>query len=208
VFAPGSGRYLFLGGAVLLLLSAVVAARVLPVGVLSVALLTAGGALLLFFVVFFRDPERPIGEGIVAPADGRIREVAVEGGRLRISTFMNVTDVHVNRLPIDAGVVDIADTGAGYRPAYSVEATHNVQRAYRLTTALGPVELVQMTGVLARRLVSMIAVGDQRPKGSRFGMILLGSRVDLSLPADRVDAVARVGDRVRAGVTTVARERR
>jgi phosphatidylserine decarboxylase len=207
VFAPGSGRYLLLGGAVLLFLSALVAARAIPVGVLSVALLTVGWALLLFFVVFFRDPERTVGEGIVAPADGRIRELMVENGRLRISTFMNVTDVHVNRLPLDASVAGIDDSGAGYRPAYTAEANHNVQRLYRLATALGSVEVVQMTGLLARRLVSLIAVGDRRPKGSRFGMILLGSRVDLSLPADRVDAVARVGDRVRAGVTTVARER-
>ena len=207
MFAGRSGRYLLLGGAVLLVVSALVAVRGLPGGVAAVAALTAGWALLLFFVVFFRDPERPVGEGIVAPADGRIREVAVENARLRISTFMNVTDVHVNRLPLDAGVESIVDSGAGYLPAYTAQARHNVQRLYRLRTALGTVEVVQMTGVLARRLVSLIAVGDQRPKGTRFGMILLGSRVDLSLPSDRVDAVARVGDRVRAGVTTVARER-
>jgi phosphatidylserine decarboxylase len=96
--------------------------------------------------------------------------------------------------------------GAGHRPAYRPEAGHNVRRAYRLTTALGPVEIVQMTGILARRLVSFVSVGSTGRKGDRLGMIVLGSRVDVLLPADRVAPTVEVGQSVHAGTSPIARE--
>ncbi len=195
MFAPGAGRFL---GPV-------------AVGAGAAAVVGTWGPwvprLFAFFAVFFRDPRRVPGAGIVSAADGRVREVTVEGDRLRISVFMNVTNVHVNRFPIAATVEAVTTAGAGHRPAYRVEARHNVQRAYRLRTGLGPVEVVQMTGVLARRLVAFVRPGDRAAKGARLGMIVLGSRVDVLLPQARVEAVVEVGTRVRAGVTPIARER-
>jgi phosphatidylserine decarboxylase len=102
--------------------------------------------------------------------------------------------------------VSLDDSGAGYRPAYQVEAAHNRQRRYALDTPLGRVEVIQMTGIVARRLVSFVRVGDSRAKGARMGMIVLGSRVDVLLPASRVIPLVHAGERVRAGVTGIARE--
>lgn len=206
MFAPRSGRYLLLSAGGLVILTLGVFAGWIPLSPAPVLLLVAGWAVWSFFVVFFRDPARRAGEGIVAAADGRIRAVETEGGRLRISTFMNVTDVHVNRFPLDATVTGIETRGAGFRAAFREEARHNLRRHYALTTSLGPVEVVQMTGLVARRLVSLVGPGDQRTKGERLGMILLGSRVDVLLPAHRVAPAVQVGDRVRAGESTIARE--
>jgi len=204
VFAPGAVRWIgpFGGaGAALVLL---LIARIVPPGPLE---LGAAGALLavaVFLAYFFRDPERAPGRGIVSAADGRIRAVGAEGDRLRISVFMNVTDVHVNRAPLDARVDSVTLAGDGFRAAYRPDAERNVRRHYALTTAIGPVELVQITGVVARRIVPFVAPGATLRKGDRLGMIVLGSRVDLLLPAGRVRPTVAVGDRVVAGVTTVA----
>ena len=208
MFAPGAGRIIGPPGVVALVFALVAAFGslhgVLFGGVALVAAVAAGVA--IFFAVFFRDPERSPGEGIVAAADGRIRAVDTVEGRLRISVFMNVTNVHVNRFPLDASVEGISDAGSGFEAAYRPAAEHNVQRQYRLSSALGPVEVIQITGVVARRLVSFVGSGSVGHKGERLGMIVLGSRVDVVLPAGRVRAVVRVGDRVRAGTTTIARE--
>jgi phosphatidylserine decarboxylase len=164
-------------------------------------------ALWVFFAVFLRDPERrPVGPGVVSAADGRVRVVQREGERWRVGVFMNVTDVHVNRFPLDARVLTVEDAGAGHRPAYVDDATHNVQRRYRLATAFGEVEVVQMTGILARRLVALVRAGEERPKGARLGMILLGSRVDVVFPAGTLRPCVRPGDRVTAGRSSIADE--
>ena len=206
MFAPGAGRFLgpvAAAAVVVGVLGALDGGLRVVLGLLAVVLV----AVWVFFAVFFRDPERPPGEGIVAAADGRVRTVEREGDRLRISVFMNVANVHVNRFPMDAEVRTVVTSGQGFRPAYRDEARHNVRRSYRLSTSLGEVEIVQMTGILARRLVSFVRPGDSRGKGARLGMIVLGSRVDVLLPADRVVPTVASGARVRAGVTTVARER-
>ena len=207
MFAPRAGPPLLLAaaaiGALALLAVALGVGSELPV----LAGLIIAGALWAFFAQFLRDPARPVGPDIVAPADGRVQLVTREGDRWRIAVFMSVTDVHVNRFPMDARVVAVDPAGQGHAPAYRDGAASNVQRRYRLATALGEVELVQITGVLARRLVSFVAPGDRRSKGDRLGMIVLGSRVDLLLPTDRAEPVVRPGDRVRAGATPIARER-
>ncbi|MCI4330977.1 MAG: phosphatidylserine decarboxylase [Thermoplasmata archaeon] len=207
MFAPGSGRYL--GSGLLVLLALLILAFAVPhSGQLPLAVAFVVGAMLwAFFAWFFRDPERAAGEAIVSAADGRVQGVTVEGERLRIAVFMNVTDVHVNRFPLDASVRSIETAGSGFRPAYAPEAHHNLRRHYLLQSALGEVEVVQMTGIVARRLVSLVHADESHRKSDRLGMILLGSRVDVLLPRARVEAQVRVGDRVRAGVTTIARER-
>ena len=205
MFAPGTGRPLIIGGLLLGAIAVLTGVAVIPRTLALAALLAAAGGVWLFLAVFFRDPERSAGEDIVAPADGRVREVGVAEGRLVISIFMNVTNVHVNRFPIDAHVERVEEAGKGFRPAYRPDAAHNLRRSYQLSTSIGAVELVQMTGVLARRLVSFVHTGDDRKKADRLGMIVLGSRVDLNLPADRTYPVVVPGAQVRAGVTTIAR---
>jgi phosphatidylserine decarboxylase len=207
VFAPGAGRFLGPPAGAAALLALLVLLRVAPpVAPYLVGLLVLALALTAFFAIFFRDPERAAGAGIVSAADGRVRAVEREGDRWRISVFMNVSNVHVNRFPTDGRVEEITTEGSGHRPAYRADAGHNVRRRYRLSTELGPVEVVQMTGILARRLVSFVAVGTSRRKGDRLGMIILGSRVDVLLPADRASPAVEVGESVRAGTTTIARE--
>jgi len=208
VFAPGAGSYLGAAATVLAFLVALLALGAVPLIVpWTVGVSVALGAW-AFFAVFFRDPDRAPGEGIVSAADGRVRAVEREGDRWRVSVFMNVTDVHVNRFPVDATVEAVGDGGHGYRPAYRPDAIENVFRRYVLTTALGPIEVVQVTGVLARRLVSFVTVGSSGKKGERLGMIVLGSRVDVLFPADHAQPSVRVGDRVFAGASTIARETR
>ncbi len=205
MFAPGAGRWL---GPVAALLAALVGAVVLDAPLRLAFLggsLVAAGAV-VFLAVFFRDPDRPPGEGIVSAADGRVRAVHREGPRWRISVFMNVTNVHVNRAPVAGRVEATEVAGAGFRAAFRPEADHNVRRHYHFATALGPVEVVQITGVVARRLVPFVGEGSVLRKGDRLGMIVLGSRVDVLLPADRVAPVVHVGDRVAAGTSPIARE--
>ena len=206
MFAPGAGRPLGAVGVVLVVIIALVAVGVLPHPWFTIVALAVASGVWLFLANFFRDPDRSPGAGIVAAADGRVREVAREGERWRVSVFMNVTNVHVNRLPLDARVDEVGDAGHGFRPAYRPDADHNVQRSYRLSTPIGPVEVVQMTGVVARRLVSFVRAGWSGKKGDRFGMIVLGSRVDVLFPADRAHPVVKVGDRVHAGESTIALE--
>jgi phosphatidylserine decarboxylase len=206
VFAPGAGRFVGPEGAVAVVLALLLLFGLLPASLYVVAILLIAVALTVFFAVFFRDPERAPGVGIVSAADGRVRAVEREDDSWRISVFMNVSDVHVNRFPVEGRVEAISTTGAGHRPAYRPDAGHNVRRHYRLSTALGPVEVVQMTGILARRLVSFVSVGSSGHKADRLGMIVLGSRVDVLIPAIRATPTVEVGDRVHAGTSTIARE--
>ena len=205
MFAPGAGRYLGAGAAAVLVLAALPLTGRFALSWPWAALVAVTLAVWLFFAVFFRDPERAVGDGIVSAADGRVRAVSSDGGVLCVSVFMNVTNVHVNRFPLEGAVEGIENSGSGFRAAFRDDAGHNVQRRYRLGTTIGHVEVVQITGVVARRLVSFVAPGARRGKGERLGMIVLGSRVDVFLPADRATPTVKVGDRVRAGVTTIAR---
>ncbi len=207
MFAPGASRFVGAPAGVAVVLGGLLWSRAVPdgTGVLS-GLLVVAVALAVFFGVFFRDPDRRPGPGVVSAADGRVRAVEREGDRWRVSVFMNVSNVHVNRFPVDGRVETISTEGAGHRPAYRPDAGHNVRRTYRLSTPIGPVEVVQMTGILARRLVSFVEVGGAARKGERLGMIVLGSRVDVLLPATRTAPAVAVGDVVHAGTSTIARE--
>ncbi|MGC2035626.1 MAG: phosphatidylserine decarboxylase [Thermoplasmata archaeon] len=206
MFAPGASRYLGAVVALVLLVVVLVALHVFAFGWFPIAVLVVLLGLGGFFGWFFRDPERAPGTGIVSAADGRVRAVSLEGERWRISVFMNVTDVHVNRFPWAGRVRSVSDAGQGFRPAYVPEAEHNVQRHYVVDTSLGEVEIVQMTGIVARRLVSLVHAGDERAKADRLGLIVLGSRVDVLLPRARARPTVNVGDRVRAGASTIADE--
>jgi phosphatidylserine decarboxylase len=207
VFAPETGRWLLPSLVALVVAAALLAVGVFPLSLVYVGVLVIAFGYWGFFAAFFRDPERTIGKGIVSPADGKVQEIAREGERVRVAVFMNVTDVHVNRFPIAGRVESIETSGAGFRPAFVPDARHNLQQAYRLSTSLGSVEVVQMTGMVARRLVAFVKAGESHAKGERLGMIVIGSRVDVLLPADRVKVSVEVGERVWAGESTIARER-
>jgi phosphatidylserine decarboxylase len=167
----------------------------------------------LFTAFFFRNPPREIpgdGRTVVAPADGRVidaGEIETEtGGKaLRIGIFLSIFDVHVNRAPIAGRVLAKKRGGEKYLAAFNKAAErHNVRCAMTLETAGGAeVEVVQITGMIARRIVCQPAVGEWLTRGVRYGMIRFGSRTDVVLPIGSEARVA-VGDRVSGGSSVIA----
>ena len=164
-----------------------------------------------FFLWFFRDPQRaiPTGEGlVVSPADGLVTETVSidtpEGPRQRISIFLNVFDVHVNRTPI-SGVI----TGVRYQKGLYLNAMNPTcaeRNEQNIVTVRGEgIEIVfkQIAGLIARRIVFNYREGDRVERGQRVGLIKFGSRTDIVLP---VDAVIRVktGQRVKGGSSVLA----
>lgn len=165
--------------------------------------------LALFFLVFFRDPERKIGNGIVACADGKIREIKNLddkdiGKCTRISTFMNVYNVHMNRMPFDGKIIDIKHFSGFHLPAFRKESERNERVAILVDTSLGKIKIIQIAGTLARRIIPYIEKDETIKKGERIGIIRLGSRVDLYLPSKNIKVCVNVGNRVKAGVDKIA----
>jgi len=161
-------------------------------------------------IVFFRDPERTIGHGIVAVADGKIRETLQlydpeVGDCLRISTFMNIQNVHVNRMPFDGIIEKITHHTGGHVPAFQKESDSNERVVLLIKSDIGVMKIVQIAGTIARRIVPYVSEGDSVKKGGRIGLIRLGSRVDLYLPAKKVKALMiQVHDKIKAGADTIA----
>lgn len=141
---------------------------------------------------FFRDPDRtpPRGEGLIlAPADGRIvdiREVdvATGGRRTRLSIFMSPLDVHVNRAPVAGRIEQVEYHKGRFMPAYKEDCSENNERnALTLVDTKGrAVRVVQIAGIMARRIVCRVKPGDRLEAGERFGIIMFGSRVDVFFP--------------------------
>lgn len=187
-------------------------------GVLWMPLFWIGLLATSWCAFFFRDPPRvtPLGEGlVVSPADGRVQMITsalppeeLELGSVplpRISIFLNVFDVHINRVPVDGRVVAEA-----YRPGTFVNAAldkasdENERQLIGLETAAGQrLGLVQIAGLVARRIVCRLEVGQNVRAGERFGLIRFGSRVDVFLPAGTAPLVA-VGQRAIGGETVLA----
>lgn len=169
------------------------------------------GALTLLVVWFFRDPERatPDREGaFFSPADGRIVEISeVEhpftGPSMKVGIFMNVFSVHVNRAPC-TGRVDYLEYVPGKKiAAFAPKASEVNERNFvGLSTPWGPVMMVQIAGLIARRIVCRMRRGDVLEAGERYGMIRLGSRVDIYLPRD-VTLSIKIGDKVHAGLSCI-----
>jgi len=161
-------------------------------------------------IVFFRDPERTIGHGVVAVADGKIRETlqlhdAEVGDCLRISTFMNIQNVHVNRMPFDGIIEKITHHTGGHVPAFKKESDSNERVILLIKTDVGVMKIVQIAGTVARRIVPYVSEGDSVKKGRKLGLIRLGSRVDLYLPTNKVkELLVQVHDKIKAGVDTIA----
>jgi phosphatidylserine decarboxylase len=165
---------------------------------------------------FFRDPDRAIPAGedlIVSPADGKVIVVSpgsqnpfTKAEAQKISVFMSVFNVHVNRIPSSGRIV-----GTSYHPGKFVPADReaaslkNEQNALFLETENGiGFCVVQIAGLIARRIICHVQTGDRVKRGQRFGLICFGSRLDLYLPA-AAQLDVKVGDRVRAGTSILAR---
>ncbi|MEW5765104.1 MAG: phosphatidylserine decarboxylase [Acidobacteriota bacterium] len=160
---------------------------------------------------FFRDPERtgPASEALIlSPADGHLLPVVREGGKVRLSVFMSVFNVHVNRAPWPGRVASRTHHPGRFMAAWKDKASlDNEQVRMVWDTARGPMEVVQIAGLIARRIVSWAIPGREFERGDRIGLIRFGSRVDLYLPEEEVDLLGREGQSVRAGETPLARWR-
>ena len=160
---------------------------------------------------FFRDPERAIPavtHGVLAPADGRVTSVedAVDpfvGQSRRVSIFLSPLDVHINRAPIAGLVSDIVYTPGRFVAAYDPTAGEvNERCAVRIQGDAARVTVVQVAGVVARRIVCRVGPGDKLEAGERFGMIRFGSRTDCYMPHGSIVRV-QPGQRVIGGVTII-----
>ena len=180
--------------------------------------LTTGILLVITFFVlsFFRDPERFIPEEediLVSPADGKIivietvnDEKFTGGEAKKVSIFMNVFNVHVNRVPFSGKVSKILYTQGKFYSADSEKgALQNEYCASIITTNSGKkLAFVQIAGLIARRIICWLETGDQIQKGRRFGLIRFGSRVDLYLPIE-TELTIKMGQKVKAGETILGR---
>jgi phosphatidylserine decarboxylase len=161
-------------------------------------------------IVFFRDPERVIGPGIVAVADGKIREIVQlqdpdVGECTRISTFMNIHNVHVNRMPLDGTITNIVHHTGSHLPAYRKESERNERVVLLADSSIGVIKIVQIAGTVARRIVPYVSKGQQVKKGGRIGLIRLGSRVDVYLPTKKIKTLSiQVHENLKAGEDSLA----
>lgn len=168
-----------------------------------------------FLLYFFRDPERtpPADESVVvAPGDGRIVEIAkveepsfFEGPCRRISIFLSVFNVHVQRAPLGGTVRHRSARGGGFGVAWAAEASEgNAQASVGIESEGGRLLVRQIVGLVARRIITYPREGDVLRRGERIGIILFGSRVDLFIPLDWT-LLCEVGGSARGGRTALAR---
>jgi phosphatidylserine decarboxylase len=189
----------------------------LAIGLLAFALQWRVTAIVLIFLAafvfyFFRDPERVIpaeADAIVAPADGRVVVVTDEDhdGRpgKRISIFLAIWNVHVNRSPA-AGAITKMNYCPGKFAAAMREcaSSENEQNVIALSTPAGEIMFKQIAGLIARRVVCWKKVGDVLQRGERIGLVRFGSRADLWIPRDS-EILVKVGDHVKGGSSVLAR---
>lgn len=184
---------------------------------LGIAVLALPGLLAtLFICYFFRDPDRmtpAVEGGVVSPADGKVIRVErlestdfAEGPCQKISIFMSVFNVHVNRIPFDGRVAKIEYYPGKFFSANLDKASRfNEHNAVYLETANGQALcFVQIAGLVARRIICRIQEGDDVVRGQRFGLICFGSRLDVYLPVDAQITTA-VGDVVSAGTSLIGK---
>ena len=168
----------------------------------------------IWVVAFFRDPVRegPRGDQLViAPADGRVVSIipideptVIGGPAVRVSIFMNVFNVHVNRYPANGTICHREDRpGRFFNAAAEKAALENEQHSIGLATACGPILVRQIAGLVARRIVTDHATGAAAVQGERLGLIRFGSRVDVFIPAG-TPVTVREGEVTRAGQTVIA----
>ncbi len=173
------------------------------------------GLLTAFVAFFFRDPERtppPVEDAVLAPADGKIVQIRrEEDGGTRVSIFLSVFNVHVNRSPVKGRVLATEYRKGKFLAAFRHEASaENEQNTIRIlpetesADARREVTVRQIAGAIARRIVCWTQAGDELRAGERLGLIKFGSRVDLFLPPE-ARVVTSEGNRVHGGADVVAR---
>jgi phosphatidylserine decarboxylase len=184
-------------------------------GALAVVAVLFSG-LALFVLWFFRDPTHPLPPGdelVVSPGEGRVISIEqveessfLGGAAHKISIFLSVFDVHVQRSPV-TGTIEHRDYRPGkYAVAWLDKASEdNEQASLGISTDKGRVLVRQIAGLVARRIITDPSEGDRVERGHRIGLIRFGSRVDLFLPI-QWDVTCKVGDRVRVGATVLARQ--
>lgn len=161
--------------------------------------------LLVFSLNFFRDPDRKIPEGdniIISPADGKVTTVTTindpdvgENSKL-VSIFLNIFNVHANRVPISGKVISVSRKNGQFVSAFRHDAAEvNEQTTTLLDTSIGVVKVKQIAGLIARRILCYAKSGENMKKGDRLGFIMFGSRTDVILPSS-VDINVKVGQRV------------
>lgn len=182
-----------------------------PLWLLGFALLVIA----LWVASFFRDPERTAAEQgdrlVISPADGKVVLITevdepafIKGRARRVSVFMNVFNVHVNRYPVSGVVQYVQATPGKFMNAIAENASlENEQTSVGIESGSNRILVRQIAGLIARRIHTYSKVGDQAKKGERMGMIRFGSRVDVFLPLDATLRV-KVGDAAYAGVTVLA----
>jgi phosphatidylserine decarboxylase len=174
------------------------------------------GLIGIAIAAFFRDPDRqaPVGEGlVVSPADGRVVSVAgvkgdspFLGSATRVSIFLSPLDVHINRTPVEGRIEKVTYQRGRFLAAYKEAASQrNEQNALSIVDGEGrTLGVVQIAGVMARRIICRAKQGDQLARGERFGLIMFGSRTDTYLP-EGCQVEVTEGQRVKGGETVLAR---
>ena len=169
----------------------------------------------LFFIFFFRDPQRKIPQEenlVLAPADGRVIGLEnfenypfIDSSGTKLSIFLSLWDVHINRAPISGKVISLKYSQGNFNPAFKKKASsENEQNEIRLGNDKVKVVLKQIAGILARRIVCHVKEGDVVKSGERFGMIKFGSRVEIFLP-EKVKIEVGLNQKVKAGETVIGR---
>jgi phosphatidylserine decarboxylase len=184
------------------------------VALLSWRILAVVGLIVtLFITYFFRNPERNVPEdehAVVAPADGKIiyvgpsREEHLDGELTKISIFMSVFNVHVNRAPISGRIIESFYYRGKFYDVRDERATFENERSGLVVeSAAGKkIAVVQVAGLIARRIVCYLHKGDEMVRGERYGLIRFGSRLDIYLPSD-ADLRVTVGEKTVAGETVL-----
>ncbi len=166
-------------------------------------------ALVLFLfwfilLMFFRDPKRKVGKGIVSAADGVVDWVREDGNWLVISVFMNLHNVHVNRAPLSGKALKVTRKAGGMWPAFLERSARNSKATITFGTDIGIVKVEMISGVFAWRVCPYVRRGNVVRRGQRIGMIRFGSRVNVWLPKNAVVCKVWKGQKTLAGVTTIA----
>ncbi|MCL4326191.1 MAG: phosphatidylserine decarboxylase [Candidatus Thermoplasmatota archaeon] len=161
--------------------------------------------ILIFLLYFMRDPERDIADGIVSPADGIVTDLRIDKDGAYISIFMNIHNVHINRAPISCTVIQMKHMDGTHYPAYG-DWSNNERMIYKLFNKEKNIELeiTEIAGIVARRIIPFINTGQNITKGERIGMILFGSRVNLIVKHTSIKWCVDVGDTVMAGSSKIA----
>lgn len=166
----------------------------------------------VFMTYFFRDPERNVvvdPKVLTAPADGKIIDIKGDGlkdpfiVKIRMSAF----DVHINRLPMNGKLINIQRIPGKHRPIYFKNPDKTNEKAIQeYETSIGKMQIIQITGIFARRIEIWVNVGEEAKQGQKIGMIRFGSETDLLIiGSKKIKPMVKIGDPVKAGISVVGR---